>query len=94
MEGFGSWHGSARGKAVVAPLLPKGSKMGGVGFKKGAKGDILPYSPLLDSAVPKGTRWVVVGWLGEGVRKKWLIPYGIKQSGSPLGELQPLTPTE
>jgi hypothetical protein len=33
-----------------------GSKIGGVGFKKGAKGDILPYSPLLDKAVPKGTR--------------------------------------
>ena len=68
--------------------MGRGSALGsGVrGFlasRRGTKGDILPYYPLLDSAVPKGTRWVGVGWLGEGSAKsvlslrdkiEWLAP--------------------
>ena len=73
----GKRKGSARGTArlVEKPWLRlyslKGSKMGGVGVKKGALGDILPYSPLLQNPPHK--------W-GEGrLSARGFVAFGVKK---------------
>lgn len=54
------------------------SPTGNVCFKKGAKGIFSPIAPSLTKPSLKGRGGVGVGQLGEGERKKRLIPYGIK----------------